>query len=133
MASRPSGFAIFRRITATRLQSLALYQLTKLGKMKILVLGQGAREHAIVKSLIKTGTNPSHIIVAPGNKGIAAQVECQVDLDPNDPLAVSKFALENAIELAIIGPEAPLVAGVSDALRSQGIAVFGPSKLSCST
>jgi phosphoribosylamine--glycine ligase len=97
--------------------------------MKILVLGQGAREHAIVKSLIKTGTNPSHIIVAPGNKGIAAQVECQTDLDPTDPLAVSKFALENAIELAIIGPEAPLVAGVSDALRSQGIAVFGPSKL----
>jgi len=97
--------------------------------MKILVLGQGAREHAIVKSLIKTGTNPKDIIVAPGNKGISAQVECQVDLDPTDPLAVSKFALENAIELAIIGPEAPLVAGVSDALRSQGIAVFGPSKL----
>jgi phosphoribosylamine--glycine ligase len=97
--------------------------------MKILVLGQGAREHAIVKSLIKTGTNPRDIIVAPGNKGIAAQVECQTDLDPNDPLAVSKFALENQIELAIIGPEAPLVAGVSDALRSQGVAVFGPSKL----
>jgi phosphoribosylamine--glycine ligase len=97
--------------------------------MKILVLGQGAREHAIVKSLIRTGTNPDQIIVAPGNKGIASQVSCQVDLDPNNPLEVSKFALENEIGLAIIGPEAPLVAGVSDALRSQGVPVFGPSKL----
>jgi phosphoribosylamine--glycine ligase len=97
--------------------------------MKILVLGQGAREHAIIKSLIKTGTDPEDILVAPGNKGIAAQVSCESDIDPTDPLEVSKFALERGIELAIIGPEAPLVAGVSDALRSQGIAVFGPSKL----
>ena len=93
------------------------------------MLGQGAREHAIIKSLIKTGTDPEDILVAPGNKGIAAQVLCESDLDPTDSLEVSKFALERGIELAIIGPEAPLVAGVSDALRSQGIAVFGPSKL----
>jgi phosphoribosylamine---glycine ligase len=97
--------------------------------MKILLLGQGAREHAIVKSLLRTGTNKQDILVAPGNAGIAKQVRCEPDLDPNDPLAVSKFALEQGIELAIIGPEAPLVAGVSDALRSQGVAVFGPSKL----
>lgn len=97
--------------------------------MKILVLGQGAREHAIVKALIRTGTKPQEITVAPGNTGIAKQVSCNSDLDQNDPLAVSKFALEHGIELAIIGPEAPLVAGVSDALREQGVAVFGPSKL----
>jgi phosphoribosylamine--glycine ligase len=97
--------------------------------MKILVLGQGAREHAIVKALIRTGTSKKDIIVAPGNKGISKQVDCNADLDPNDPLAITKFALEQGIELAIIGPEAPLVAGVSDALREQGVAVFGPSKL----
>lgn len=96
--------------------------------MKILVLGQGAREHAIVKALIRTGTSAGEIIVAPGNAGIALDAKCEKDLNPNDPLAVSKFALEHAIDLAIIGPEAPLIAGVSDALRDQGIAVFGPSQ-----
>ena len=61
--------------------------------MKILVLGQGAREHAIIKSLIKTGTDAKDILVAPGNKGIATQVSCETDLDPTDQLEVSKFAL----------------------------------------
>jgi phosphoribosylamine---glycine ligase len=96
--------------------------------MKVLVLGQGAREHAIVKALLRTGTKRKEILVAPGNPGMAKEVECFVDLDPNDPLAVTRFALERGIELAIIGPEAPLVAGVSDALRDQGVAVFGPSQ-----
>jgi phosphoribosylamine--glycine ligase len=82
-----------------------------------------------VKALLRTGTPEENILVAPGNVGIAKQVTCEKDLDPNDPLEVSKFALERGIELAIVGPEAPLVAGVSDALRSQGVAVFGPSKL----
>jgi phosphoribosylamine--glycine ligase len=68
------------------------------------------------------------IIVAPGNAGIALEVEVEPGLDANDPLEVVKFALANEIDLAVIGPEAPLVAGVSDALRSQGIAVFGPSQ-----
>jgi phosphoribosylamine--glycine ligase len=68
------------------------------------------------------------IIVAPGNAGIALEVEVEPGLDASDPLEVVKFALANEIDLAVIGPEAPLVAGVSDALRSQGIAVFGPSQ-----
>jgi len=93
-----------------------------------LVLGGGAREHAITKALIRTGTSAAEIIVAPGNAGIAQDVEVEHGLDANDPLEVVKFALSREIELAVIGPEAPLVAGVSDALRSQGVAVFGPSQ-----
>ena len=93
-----------------------------------MVLGGGAREHAIVKALIRTGTSSSDIIVAPGNAGIANDAPTEPTLNANDPLAVVKFALAHKIELAIIGPEAPLVAGVSDALRREGIAVFGPSQ-----
>ena len=96
--------------------------------MKILVLGAGAREHAIVKALLRTGTAKDDLIVAPGNAGIALDAHTEPSLNPILPLDVTKFALENGIELAIIGPEAPLVAGVSDALRSEGIAVFGPSQ-----
>jgi phosphoribosylamine--glycine ligase len=96
--------------------------------VKILILGGGAREHAIVKALIRTGSPASDIQVAPGNAGISLEVHCESSLNANDPLAVAEYALQHAIELAIIGPEAPLVAGVSDALREQGIAVFGPSQ-----
>jgi phosphoribosylamine--glycine ligase len=81
-----------------------------------------------VKALVRTGTRAEDIIVAPGNAGIALEVRCEPDLNPNQPLDVVKFALEHGTELAIIGPEAPLIAGVSDALRSEGIAVFGPSQ-----
>ena len=95
--------------------------------MKILVLGSGAREHAIVKALIRTGTNPGAITCAPGNGGISQEVKT-VDLNANDPEAVTAWALQENVGLVVIGPEAPLVAGVSDALRAAGIAVFGPSK-----
>jgi phosphoribosylamine--glycine ligase len=115
--------------TAYKAPKDALFRLTKLLKVKILILGQGAREHAIVKSLIRTGTSPKDILVAPGNKGIAREVECVPDIDITDRLAVDKLALGERIELAIIGPEAPLVAGVSDSLRAQGVAVFGPSQV----
>jgi phosphoribosylamine--glycine ligase len=94
--------------------------------VRILVLGSGAREHAIISALL--GEEPGHdIVVAPGNAGIAADVPA-VALDPNDPAAVTNYANENNIELVVIGPEAPLVAGVADALRTRGIAVFGPGK-----
>ncbi len=96
--------------------------------MKILILGGGAREHAITKALIRTGTPAGDIVVAPGNAGIAQEVRTAPELDASDVLDVVKFALSNQIDLAIIGPEAPLVAGVSDALRSSGVEVFGPSQ-----
>ena len=94
--------------------------------MRILVLGSGAREHAIVNSLV--GEAAGHeITAAPGNAGIAAVVSV-IALDPTRPAVVTAYALDNDIELVIIGPEAPLVAGVADALRQRGIAVFGPGK-----
>ena len=92
------------------------------------MIGSGAREHAIIKALIRTGTAPTQIVCAPGNSLISSEVEVRQLQDPTDPLAVVKIALEERVDLVVIGPEAPLVAGVADALRSQGIAVFGPDQ-----
>ena len=93
--------------------------------MRILVLGSGAREHAIVKALLREGGH--EIVAAPGNAGIAAEAET-VALNPADPVVVADYAVDNAIDLVVIGPEAPLVAGVADALRPRGIPVFGPGR-----
>ena len=85
--------------------------------MKILVLGSGAREHAIITALLRE--EPRHeIVAAPGNAGIAADVPV-VGLNANDPDIVTNYAIENAIDLVVVGPEAPLVAGVADALRTR--------------
>lgn len=94
--------------------------------MRILVLGSGAREHAIITSLL--GEAERHqVTAAPGNAGIAAVVPV-IALDPTRADVVTQYALDKDIELVVIGPEAPLVAGVADALRQRGIAVFGPGK-----
>ncbi|MFT4157388.1 MAG: phosphoribosylamine--glycine ligase [Microbacterium sp.] len=94
--------------------------------MKILVLGSGAREHAIILALRAEQTE-HEIFVAPGNAGIAQDATC-VSLDPLDGAAVTSFANEHAIDLVVVGPEAPLVAGVADVLRGHGVPVFGPGK-----
>ncbi len=95
--------------------------------MRILVLGSGAREHAILLAL--KGEDAGHeLFAAPGNAGIAADATILAGLDANSPAAVTDVANEEDIDLVIIGPEAPLVAGVADALRERGIPVFGPGR-----
>jgi phosphoribosylamine--glycine ligase len=93
--------------------------------MDILLLGSGGREDALAWRL-RQSPSCGRLIAAPGNPGIARWAEC-VAIDPCDPTAVVELARANAIDLVVVGPEAPLVAGVSDALRAEGIAVFGPS------
>jgi len=94
--------------------------------VKILVLGSGAREHAIILAL-RSEEAAHEVFAAPGNAGIA-QDATLVALEADDPAAVTNFSNENDIDLVVIGPEAPLVAGVADALRERGIPVFGPGK-----
>ncbi|HEX4058207.1 MAG TPA: phosphoribosylamine--glycine ligase [Galbitalea sp.] len=94
--------------------------------MRILVLGSGAREHAIITSLL--AENAGHeITAAPGNAGIALEVPV-VALDPSNGNLVAQYAIDNSIDLVVVGPEAPLVAGVADKVRTRGIPVFGPGK-----
>jgi len=93
--------------------------------VRVLVVGSGAREHALVRSL-GLDREVTEVLAAPGNPGIAAGGTC-LPVDPVDPLAVTSLAREHAADLVVIGPEAPLVAGVSDAVRAAGIACFGPS------
>jgi phosphoribosylamine---glycine ligase len=94
--------------------------------VRILVLGSGAREHAILLAL-RSEEAGHELFAAPGNAGIA-EVATLVDLDANDPGAVTEHANAADIDLVVIGPEAPLVAGVADALRERGIPVFGPGR-----
>ena len=94
--------------------------------MNILILGGGGREHALAWA-IRQNPKCDRLIVAPGNAGIAGVAEC-ADLDVLSRAEVLEFAQENAVDFVIVGPEAPLAAGVSDALRDAGFLVFGPSQ-----
>lgn len=94
--------------------------------MNILILGGGGREHALAWA-IRQNPKCDRLIVAPGNAGIADVAEC-ADLDVLSRAEVLEFAQENAVDFVIVGPEAPLAAGVSDALRDAGFLVFGPSQ-----
>ena len=94
--------------------------------MNILVLGGGGREHAIGWALAKS-PKCEKLYLAPGNGGTAGIAENVAGLNAEDGAAVLAFAQEHAIDLVVIGPEAPLVAGVADVLRAAGVPVFGPS------
>ena len=94
--------------------------------MRVLVIGSGAREHALLLGLRKD-PQVDYLAVAPGNAGTAAAAE-QHDVDVTSAEAVTALAQRLAIDLVVIGPEVPLVLGVADAVRAAGIACFGPSK-----
>lgn len=93
--------------------------------MKVLVLGSGAREHALVRA-IAADPEVEAIVAAPGNPGIDATALC-VDVDILDGAAVAELARRHEVDLVVVGPEAPLVAGVADVCRAAGLAVCGPS------
>ncbi|MBK5220887.1 MAG: phosphoribosylamine--glycine ligase [Thermoleophilia bacterium] len=95
--------------------------------MKALVVGGGGREHAIVRALRRSAHAPE-VLCAPGNAGIAADAECLPEIAADDVEALVAAARERRVDLAVIGPELALVAGVVDALEEAGIPAFGPSR-----
>jgi phosphoribosylamine--glycine ligase len=94
--------------------------------MKLLVIGSGGREHALAWRLAKT-SGLQKIYVAPGNAGTAHQIEME-NLPITDPEALADFAEKEKIHLTVVGPEAPLAAGVVNVFRARGLKVFGPTR-----
>lgn len=95
--------------------------------MKVLVVGSGGREHAIIWALNRTSAVPLELYCAPGNAGIAELAEC-IPIPTHDHETLIQFAQKKAIDLTIVGPEAPLAAGLVDMFESFGIAITGPSQ-----
>jgi phosphoribosylamine--glycine ligase len=93
--------------------------------LRVLVVGGGGREHAIIRALGRSAHAPE-VLCAPGNAGIAADARC-LDIDAGEISALVAAARDEGVDLVIVGPEAPLVAGLVDAFEDEGIAAFGPS------
>ena len=92
--------------------------------MRILVVGGGGREHAIIKKL-KENPSVTEIFALPGNGGIAKDATC-VDIGAKDIDKITEFAVANAVDYAVVAPDDPLVLGCVDALEAKGIPCFGP-------
>ena len=95
-------------------------------RKKVLVVGSGGREHTIVSAISRSPSNPE-IYCAPGNAGIAEEAQC-VDIGGEDIDRLLQFARAEEIDLTIVGPEAPLVAGIVDLFESEGLKIFGPGR-----
>src|SRR5688500_7299652 len=93
--------------------------------MKVLVIGSGAREHALAQKLAQS-PSVREVIAAPGNAGISAFARC-LGVGAEDVSAMAEMASREKVDLAIVGPEAPLVIGMADGLRAAGVPTFGPS------
>lgn len=96
--------------------------------MKVLIIGSGGREHALAWKVAQTAA-VEVVFVAPGNAGTALEPKLEnIDIDVQDLAALAEFAEKNAIDLTIVGPEAPLVEGVVDLFQKRGLKIFGPSQ-----
>ena len=93
--------------------------------MKALIVGGGGREHALAWKL-KNDSPSIELLAAPGNPGIAELARC-VAVSATDIARVSELAASESVDLVVVGPEAPLAAGLADTLRARGIPTFGPS------